>query len=409
VLLLLFNTVLMPLTTSAQLDNQPGCTYAFACNYNAQATTDDGSCTLPEFGYDCNGNCLLDLNNNGLCDVEEVAGCTKIDAINYNTDATLDDGSCMVTCAGDFNNDGQVNISDLLSFLTAFGNQCAGAGCMDPAGCNYDPNATFDLGFCSYPAAYFNCNNVPINDADGDGIPDELEIAGCTDPNASNYNPAATDDDGSCMQPQPEYPAGSVFCNGTPTEVVDVLNPTTGRIWMDRNLGASQAATSSTDLLAYGDLYQWGRRSDGHQCRTSTITNTLSNIDQPANDNFIVPSSSPFDWRSPQNPNLWQGVDGVNNPCPCGYRLPTQAEIQEERLSWSSNNSTGAWESPLKWTIAGNRNGFNGSIISADAIGFYWSSTVSGGNSSFINFGSNDAVMLANVRSFGYAVRCIKD
>ncbi len=32
-----------------------------------------------------------------------------------------------------------------------------------------------------------------------------------------------------------------------------------GAVWMDRNLGATQAATSSTDAVAYGDSYQWGR------------------------------------------------------------------------------------------------------------------------------------------------------
>jgi hypothetical protein len=37
---------------------------------------------------------------------------------------------------------------------------------------------------------------------------------------------------------------------------------------MDRNLGASQVATSSTDPASYGDLYQWGRPADGHQIRT---------------------------------------------------------------------------------------------------------------------------------------------
>jgi len=54
---------------------------------------------------------------------------------------------------------------------------------------------------------------------------------------------------------QPQYPAGTVHCAGA-TTVVDVTNPTTGRIWMDRNLGATQVATSSTDLNSYGDLYQ---------------------------------------------------------------------------------------------------------------------------------------------------------
>ena len=58
-------------------------------------------------------------------------------------------------------------------------------------------------------------------------------------------------------------------CLNNPTVVVDVLNPFTGKTWMDRNLGASQVATSSTDVLAYGDSYRWGRFSDGHQCRRS--------------------------------------------------------------------------------------------------------------------------------------------
>lgn len=33
----------------------------------------------------------------------------------------------------------------------------------------------------------------------------------------------------------------------TTTEIVDVTNPATGQTWMDRNLGASRAATSPTD------------------------------------------------------------------------------------------------------------------------------------------------------------------
>jgi hypothetical protein len=47
-----------------------------------------------------------------------------------------------------------------------------------------------------------------------------------------------------------------------------------GQIWMDRNLGASRVATSSTDSEAYGDLYQWGRGTDGHEKRDSGTTLT---------------------------------------------------------------------------------------------------------------------------------------
>jgi uncharacterized protein (TIGR02145 family) len=206
-----------------------------------------------------------------------------------------------------------------------------------------------------------------------------------------------------------QYPAGSVFCASGPTAIVDVTNPTTGKIWMDRNLGASQAATSSTDAASYGDLYQWGRRADGHQCRTSTTTATLSSTDTPANGNFILAPSVPYDWRSPQNTNLWQGVNGVNNPCPSGYRIPTETEINAERLSWSQNNSVGAFASPLKLPMAGYRGSSDGSLNAFGAGGFYWSGALSGTDSRYIFFGAGGASMSANYRAVGKAVRCLKD
>lgn len=191
--------------------------------------------------------------------------------------------------------------------------------------------------------------------------------------------------------------------------MVEVLNPATGRIWMDRNLGASQAATSSTDEAAYGDLYQWGRGSDGHQCRTSSATTELSSTDTPSHGNFILVPNAPNDWRSPQNDNLWQGVNGVNNPCPSGYRLPTEPELNAERLSWSNNNNTGAFTSTLKWPVAGDRLGSNGSLSLVGTIGRYWGSTVSSTHSRRLGFDSINAGMASGGRGGGYSIRCIKD
>jgi uncharacterized protein (TIGR02145 family) len=205
------------------------------------------------------------------------------------------------------------------------------------------------------------------------------------------------------------YPAGSVFCASGPTAIVDVTNPATGKTWMDRNLGASRVAISSTDTVAYGDLYQWGRRSDGHQCRNSaTTTSTLSSIDQPAHGSFIL-TSSPNDWRNPQNTNLWQGISGINNPCPSGYRLPTEIEINDERLSWSSNNSAGAFASQLKLPMAGSRSYNSSSIGSVGITGLYWSSSVSSAQSLSLGFYSAGAGIGNNMRASGFSVRCIKD
>ncbi len=210
----------------------------------------------------------------------------------------------------------------------------------------------------------------------------------------------------------PSYPTGTVYCIGIPTAVIDVTNPITGKIWMDRNLGALQPATSIYDTTSYGDLYQWGRRADGHQCRYSPITGILSSADQPAHGNFIIDTIS-WDWRNPQNTNLWQGVNGVNNPCPSGYRIPTQQELDAERLSWSTSNATGALASPLKLTMSGWRSVADGTLplspIGNPTHGYYWSSTVSGSNSIVLRFHNSLSSVGWGYRGNGLAVRCIKN
>ena len=183
-----------------------------------------------------------------------------------------------------------------------------------------------------------------------------------------------------------------------------------GRIWMDRNLGATQVATDSRDPAAYGDLYQWGRGADGHQIRTSATTTTGSNSDQPGNGNFTLVNSSPFDWRSPQNNSLWQGVNGVNNPCPSGYRLPTKSEWDDERGNWGSANAVGAFASPLKLPVAGYRDFRNGGALQdVSNIGFYWSSTVTNNFSGSIGINNSFIVYAQDFRAYGSSVRCIKD
>ncbi|MDH5296354.1 MAG: hypothetical protein OEW26_04425, partial [Nitrospirota bacterium] len=51
-------------------------------------------------------------------------GCTQPYASNYNVDATCDDGTCVFSCDADLNNDGTVNVTDLLLFMSQFGVNC---------------------------------------------------------------------------------------------------------------------------------------------------------------------------------------------------------------------------------------------------------------------------------------------
>jgi hypothetical protein len=176
---------------------------------------------------------------------------------------------------------------------------------------------------------------------------------------------------------------------------------------MDRNLGASRVATSSTDPQAFGDLYQWGRRADGHQCRNSATTTVLSSSDTPNNSAFIIGSSVTGDWRNPQNTNLWQGNNGVNNPCPSGYRLPTRSEFETEIQSWTTKNNLGAFSSPLKLPVAGYRDYENGLILSN--VGSYWTSQTSGTGSISVDFNVSSAQLFNSARGYGSSIRCIKN
>ena len=213
-----------------------------------------------------------------------------------------------------------------------------------------------------------------------------------------------------------EINLGSIFICGDPITFIYKGNLVTygtvlsnGKCWMDRNLGASQVATAYNDSNAYGDLFQWGRLDDQHQTRTSGTTTNLSVSDVPGHANFIRGMGSPYDWRSPQNDNLWQGVSGNNNPCPVGWRLPTDVELDAERASWSSQNYNGAFASPLKLTAGGVRSYFNASLFGVGSYGIYWSSTVDGAYARYLFFGSGDAFVSNYVRAYGFSVRCLKD
>jgi uncharacterized protein (TIGR02145 family) len=213
---------------------------------------------------------------------------------------------------------------------------------------------------------------------------------------------------GPCTELEQQYSNGTAFCH-LPTVIVTVTNPATGKTWMDRNLGAHRAALSPTDSLAFGDLYQWGRGADGHQCRNSLPINGLSNTNTPPHGGFIPSNNAPFDWRSPQSNLLWQGVSGINNPCPAGFRLPTQAEWEAERQSWSSNQASGAFQSPLKLPLAGVRSAGSGTLAGVGTGADYWSSTVSGTNAVTLYFRNDAAYTHGWYRASGFAVRCIKN
>jgi hypothetical protein len=201
-----------------------------------------------------------------------------------------------------------------------------------------------------------------------------------------------------------------------------IVSPVTGRKWLDRNLGAPATPAAWNDWINYGDLFQWGRQADGHQAIVRTgaqntdavglyaTTTTLSDSDASTHSLFIISATSPFDWRSAYNDNLWQGENGINNPCPPGWRIPTKEEWEAEKLTTLS-----AAYQQLKLTASGFRSG-DGSIESQSILGVYWCSTtgvvpgtaVKGAYTIGLSNTSDIPEVVPYSRAHGVACRCIK-
>lgn len=188
------------------------------------------------------------------------------------------------------------------------------------------------------------------------------------------------------------------------TIVLEVVSPETGRIWMDRNLGASQVATSLTDVQAYGDYFQWGRSCDGHQKRYSSVISGPLNTDNPGK-SFV--NGGLTDWRTPRKDALWQGISGINNPCPTDFRIPTKDEWIAENV-WNSQQA--AFDSFLKLTNAGYKRE-SGGLSYVGGRGYYHSSTTESIRIRYLNlvgnFSTYQPINLGG-RGRAYSVRCIK-
>ena len=220
-----------------------------------------------------------------------------------------------------------------------------------------------------------------------------------------------------------------------------VINSATGRIWLNNNLGAEyadannpngnfnpkQQATENNDSLAYGSLFQWGRKADGHELikwelsfgfmlGTGKYGITSTKSDNPTNPRFITSSLYPYEWRVHPDDTLWASESSPNNVCPVGYRLPLNSngvenldnEFKLETDSWSSKDSAGALSSVLKLSRAGLHDR-NGMVLYENNYANYWSGSIIGDNASAISFGNALNVFSFGSRSLGMSVRCIKD
>jgi hypothetical protein len=217
----------------------------------------------------------------------------------------------------------------------------------------------------------------------------------------------------------------------------EVVSPHTGKIWLDRNLGASMVCTESRDSGSFvdddayvtsqqncfGDYYQWGRESDGHEKSNSSATSTRASSITSVGNQFILNSPDPHDWLQnttndstniDDNGSLrqanWSKTDGTSI-CPVGFRVPTIEELRAETVDLSGfDNRDDAFNSFLKLPSSGYRDGGDGALYSQGNDGDLWSASESGSCASLVAFFSSDAAWYSNgSRATGSQVRCLRD
>ena len=55
----------------------------FACNFDPTVDEDDGSCEYAQIYFNCDGECINDSDDDGVCDENEFSGCADPMALNY--------------------------------------------------------------------------------------------------------------------------------------------------------------------------------------------------------------------------------------------------------------------------------------------------------------------------------------
>jgi uncharacterized protein (TIGR02145 family) len=193
--------------------------------------------------------------------------------------------------------------------------------------------------------------------------------------------------------------------------VADLVTATniTWRQFMCYNLGADYNLDPFTPAKGLnGNYYQWNRKIP------------VADVNTPS----TWPGPGTWDFTGDITATEWEAA---NDPCPAGFRVPTQAEWQGV-VTDSRNTATNApgstWASDgnfisgkligtaMYLPAAGTRNSNDGLLTSRGYSGYYWSSTQYNNNSSLaycLYANSGTPTVGNNTRAIGFSIRCIAD
>ena len=203
--------------------------------------------------------------------------------------------------------------------------------------------------------------------------------------------------------------------------------------WAPVNCGYQQAIAGGHKGYPYGKLYQWGRKDgqgykagDSYEDATYPLNDKLNSTNPTSladalYDNFYT------SWDYIIAPNkTWGGSDGVtridNDPCPEGWRVPTEVELKvlyahSSKGEWD-NTKEGRWfagnvavaadkSNAVFFPAAGYRYS-RGDAYDRGSNGLYWSSTPYLTQAYRLGFRLGYAIVGDGKRAIGYSVRCVQ-
>ncbi|MDR0745073.1 MAG: fibrobacter succinogenes major paralogous domain-containing protein, partial [Mediterranea sp.] len=227
--------------------------------------------------------------------------------------------------------------------------------------------------------------------------------------------------------------------------------PNNGFTFMDRNLGATEAALS---LAGRGLFYQWGRKDPFPGGKSGTAgyaaldkffgmptAGSPSTVNVSSDDNaaaivesiqkpttfFINKNTTYYNWLPAPDNMLWNTSENkktIYDPCPAGWRVPVHVNnsVSDANSPWagvsgqsfSFGDTSGVnWGTNALYPAAGYRNYSSGFPSDIGTSGDYWSaspsSSSSNGASNLYFFSGYVFVSPSEYRAYGHSVRCVKE
>ena len=191
-------------------------------------------------------------------------------------------------------------------------------------------------------------------------------------------------------------------------------------------ISACNVWTNTAWLTAssYGNYYQWWNNG-WTPSWTLTPSTTLVNAswywpwNYYNNTTFIWWASltSPYDWTSPQNDNLWWNTTNTaiarQWPCASWYHVPSKTEWSWIVTAWWWSFTTGwtSMQTALNMPFAGIRHMYGSPMSLQVSNGLYWSSSLNSNSAHNMYLDDLGNILLNDNRhrAYGLPIRCFKN